>query len=111
MDGVEVTAIRELSRIVFGQDYRLELMLAIRTLQEEVVTLGELAIALRVPVSSLQKPFHSLVRAGLLTPLPSDDSRRKFYGVAKSSAWDWAEELAQRVEFDAVVRGQNNNTP
>lgn len=85
-------------------------MLAIRDAREEIVTLGELATGLGVPVSSLQKPFHALVRAGLLTPLPSDDSRRKFYGVAKSAAWAWAEELAKRVEFEAITSSSSGRS-
>lgn len=97
-------ALRKLSRIAFGQDYRLELMLAIREADGQVVTLGELASQLAIPVSSIQKPFHALVDAGLLTFLDTGESRRKFYQANKSAAWDWAAELASNVSMAQRLR-------
>lgn len=87
-------ALRETSRAVFGQTYRLEMMLAVARSDDGIVCLTDLAKVLSVSVSSLQKPLMSLVQARLLTPLPDVDSRYRFYARNPSSAWAWAEELA-----------------
>lgn len=86
-------ALRGLSRTVFGQDHRLELMLAIRDAEDQIVTLSELASTLGLPTSSLQRPFHALVSAGLLAMLPAEPSRFRYYQANRSAAWDWATEL------------------
>ena len=87
--------LREMSRQVFGQAHRLELMLAVGRSDDGIVCLTELAKALDVSVSSLQKPFQSLVHARLISPLPDVDSRYRFYARNPSAAWLWAEELAR----------------
>lgn len=86
-----------MSRAVFGQAYRLELMLAVARSEDGIVSLSEMAQVLSVGISSLQKPFQSLVQARLLSPLPDADSRYRFYVRNASAAWSWAEELAQLV--------------
>lgn len=86
-------ALRRLSRTVFGQDHRLELMLAIRDAEDQIVTLSELASTLGLPASSLQRPFHALISSGLLTLLPAEPSRFRYYQANRSAAWDWATEL------------------
>jgi len=97
VDEVERKTLRELSRVVFGQDYRLELMLAISSREDQIVTLGDLAKQLGLPPSSIQVPFRALIAANLLSPLPSDDSRRKFYQANRSAAWEWARELERQA--------------
>lgn len=92
---------RALSKVVFGQEYRLELMLAISG-GERVVTLGGLATLLGVSPSSIQMPFHALVAAGLLQPVRSNDSRRKFYQAAPSAAWQWAAEMSERLKIEVL---------
>jgi hypothetical protein len=104
VDDLERKSLREMSRIVFGQDYRLELMLEICSGDDQIVTLGDLAKQLSLPPSSIQVPFRALIASGLLSPLPSDDSRRKFYQANKSAAWDWAWELAQQVTTKERLR-------
>lgn len=94
MDFKEREALRRLSRTVFGQEHRLELMLAIREAEDQIVTLTELASSLGLSASSLQRPFHALVAGGLLTLLPAEPSRYRYYQANKSAAWDWAVELA-----------------
>ena len=86
--------LRETSRQVFGQAHRLEVMLAVARSDDGIVCLTELAKALEVSVSSLQKPFQALVHARLISPLPDADSRYRFYTRNPSAAWAWAEELA-----------------
>lgn len=87
--------LRETSRQVFGQAHRLEVMLAVGRSDDGIVCLTELAKSLDVSVSSLQKPFQSLVHARLISPLPDADSRYRFYARNPSAAWEWAEELAR----------------
>lgn len=87
--------LRETSRQVFGQTHRLELMLEVGRSDDGIVCLTDLAKSLDVSVSSLQKPFQSLVHARLINLLPDADSRYRFYARNPSAAWQWAEELAQ----------------
>ncbi len=99
-------AIRALSKTVFGQGYRLELMLAILGDDDQdgrIVSLGELAQQLGLSPSSIQTPFHNLVDAYLLSPLPSGESKRKFYQANKSAAWVWAKELEAHVIANEVA--------
>lgn len=86
--------LRATSQSAFGQQYRLELMLAVARADDGIACLTDLARSLDISISNLQKPLKSLVATGLLSPLPRSDSRRKFYIRNPSSAWAWAEELA-----------------
>lgn len=86
-------ALRTLSRAAFGQNYRLEVMLAIADSEDGLVTQTELAQALGVSVSNVQGPVKSLVDCGLLTEMPQGDSRSKFFLRNRSAAWDWAREM------------------
>lgn len=85
--------LRGLSQAAFGQRYRLELMLAVADSDDGIVCLTDLARELDVSISNLQQPLKALVATRLVTPLPSGDSRRKFYVRNPSSAWMWAREL------------------
>jgi DNA-binding IclR family transcriptional regulator len=87
-----------MSRVIFGQTHRLELMLAVAASPDGIVCLTELAKELEVSVSSLQRPFESLVQSRLLSPLPDADSRFRYYARNPSSAWSWARELKQQIE-------------
>ena len=86
--------LRNTSQLAFGQRHRLELMLAVASSDDGIVSLTERARHLDVPISSLQSPLRSMISTGLLTPLPRGDSRRKFYLRNPSAAWAWAAELA-----------------
>lgn len=91
--------LRRLSSAAFGQSYRLELMLAADRAAAGIVSLTELAREIPdVSVSSLQRPFDSLVESGLLAALPRGDSRHRYFLRNESSAWAWARELRQQVE-------------
>ncbi|WP_206796217.1 hypothetical protein [Amycolatopsis sp. MtRt-6] len=89
-----LTKLRALSQAAFGQRYRLELMLAVAESPDGIVCLTDLARSLDISISNLQQPLKSLVTTGLLSPLPVNESRRKFYIRNPSSAWSWAAELA-----------------
>jgi DNA-binding IclR family transcriptional regulator len=93
----ELGLLREISKSVFGQALRLELMLLVAHSDDGVVCLTELAKSLEVSVSSLQRPFESLIAAKLLSPLPDSDSRFRYYLRNPSAAWEWADELADQA--------------
>jgi DNA-binding transcriptional ArsR family regulator len=94
-------AVQELSGFMFGQRYRLEVMLLIAE-SEGIVCLKELADALNVSPSNLQRPIKDLLAAGLLGALPPGDSKRRFYQRVESSAWEFALELVARHELPSV---------
>lgn len=87
--------IRLLSEVLFGQRYRLEVMVAIADSATGRVCLSDLAEQLgHRSASSLQNPLRDLTRAGLITRAPDGDSRRRWYRREQSLAWDWAREAA-----------------
>lgn len=100
VDAVE--EMRRLSRIVFGQSYRLELMVAIASSRDGLVSLGELSHDLGVTPSNLQKPLRSLLDSSLISPTHSGDSRRVYYMRNESLAWAWALELSTMAEVMAL---------
>lgn len=93
----EIEALRTVSKLAFGQTYRLELMLAILDSDDGICTLSELASALKVSVSSLQLPFDTLVALGMLTPLPEAETRFRHYLRNDDAGWAWATQLASRL--------------
>lgn len=100
MDVNAVAAIRARSRAAFGQQYRLEVMIAIAADADGLVCLTDLGRSLGLSLSNIQGALRSLVEVGLLTELPAGDSRRKFYLRNPSAAWTWATELAQGVSVE-----------
>jgi len=90
-----------MSEALFGQRYRLEVMVAIASAPDGLVCLTDLAAQLGVTASNLQRPLHDLVRCGLLSRLPADDSKRRYYQRAESLAWAFAVEIASQA---AVIR-------
>ena len=86
--------LRSVSRTVFGQLYRLELMLEVADSEDGIICLTDLSKALDVTMSSLQRPFECLVVSALISPLPDADSRFRYYTRNPSAAWNWAYELA-----------------
>lgn len=87
--------LRVRSRAAFGQRYRLELMLAIRDVEDGLFTLTDLTRTLGVAMSSLQKPIEDMAAIGLVTALPTNESRFRYYTRNPSAGWDWALELAR----------------
>ena len=94
-DRMAIEQIRLLSSVLFGQHYRLEVMVAVADSPSGKVCLSDLAEELgHRSVSNIQAPLRDLVRAGLLTRLPDGDTRRKWYRREASKAWEFAREAA-----------------
>lgn len=105
---------RRMSRLAFGQAYRLELMLAIARSEDGLVTLSELAKSLHLSASQIQRPFTDLIDLGLITRLPDSDSRHKFLIRNPSVGWAWAEEMATHAaaaDTAPTPRARNTLTP
>jgi DNA-binding MarR family transcriptional regulator len=90
-------AVRALSQVLFGQRYRLELMVAIASSPDGLVCLKDLAAELSVTPSNLQKPLRDLVAADLLSRMPSGDSKRRYYRRNDSLAWAFAVEMSGKI--------------
>lgn len=110
MAPAEVEQLRVLSRAAFGQAYRLEVMLAVADSGDGLVSLTDLARALDQSPSNIQGPLRSLVSVGLLSDVPSGDSKRKYYIRNPSAAWDWAREMRQLATALAGVRRETHAT-
>lgn len=85
--------LRRLSRALFGQKLKLELMLAIANAEDGIVCQTDLAKTLDVTISSLQRPFESLVISQLISPLPDADSKFRYFVRNPSALWAAAIEL------------------
>jgi DNA-binding transcriptional ArsR family regulator len=94
-----VTQLRDVSRAMFGQLYKLELLLAIADAEDGIVCLTELSRSTGVTISSLQRPFESLVDAKLISPLPDADSKFRYYSRNPSALWGFARALAEQTEL------------
>lgn len=94
----EVERVRAMSQAAFGQKYRLEVMCAFSESSDGLLCLSDLAARIGTVGSNLQKPLASLVATGLISPLESGDSKRKFYLRNRSAAWAWAKELVTLAE-------------
>lgn len=90
---------RHLSKVVFGQELRLAVMLFVARHPDGLFCFSELAEGVDVrSASSVQDPLRALLEAGLIADqdgLPGD--RHRWYRRVDSSAWTFAEELAETV--------------
>jgi DNA-binding IclR family transcriptional regulator len=92
-----------MSEVLFGQRYRLEVMIAIASSEDGLVCLTDLAKQLELTASNLQHPLRDLVRCGLLSRLPPGDSKRRYYQRNQSLAWAFAVEVASQAERLGLV--------
>lgn len=92
-------ASRRLSKIVFGQELRLAVMLFIARHRDGLFCYSDVAEGVEVrSASSVQEPLRALVDAGLIVRqegLPGD--RHRWYQRIESACWVLAEELASKV--------------
>lgn len=93
---------RKVSKLAFGHEHRLDLMLAIASAEDGICSLAGLATELGVRPSSLQRPLDTLIELSLLSVLPSGDTRYRHYIRNDGPAWDWARELAEGVALAPV---------
>jgi DNA-binding MarR family transcriptional regulator len=95
----ERTERQEISKCLFGQVHRLDVMLAIANAPGGVVTATDLANELHLPQSALQAPLRDLLTAGLLVRDGVRESRKVYRRLA-SKGWEWA------VELDGLAKAQ-----
>ncbi|QEM43578.1 MarR family transcriptional regulator [Mycolicibacterium grossiae] len=93
MSTTDAAALRRRSRVAFGQDYQLEVMLLVAD-AEGVVHQKAVAAELGLSPSNVQTPWDRLVDLGLLTFELRDKGRHKCFKRARSSGWEYARELA-----------------
>jgi hypothetical protein len=93
----DVEALRRVSKVAYGQEHRLELMLAIAEIEDGVCSLTELANTLQVRASSLQRPLDSLVELSLLSVVATGDTKYRHFLRNDGPAWDWSQDLAVGV--------------
>lgn len=87
----------ELSRTLFGQDLRLELMISIAK-SDGFVCLTDLAATLGIQnTSRLQRPLDALKSARLVSPAELQGSSKKWLRRTPSKVWDWVLELEQQA--------------
>lgn len=102
MASVDIDKLRGLSRILFGQALRLEVMIAIAR-SDGLVNLTDLAAAIGVQNSSrIQKPLDDLKAAGLLVEAELGDSRRRWLHRSDSLVWQWVVELAAEHGYETA---------
>lgn len=96
--------VQQLSRIVFGQKYRLAVMAAIAQ-GDGLVNPSDLAIELEFPAqSALQQPLKDLTTAGLLTR--QDGMGRVYYRRNPHTLWNAALELLADALADDISAQQ-----
>lgn len=93
-------SIRQLSKLVFGQELRLPVMLFVGRHADGLFCFSDLADGIEVrSASSVQGPLKALVDSGLVVRqegLPGD--KHRWYQRTASACWAFAEELAERVD-------------
>ena len=95
MDADAVKARRDISKLAFGQQYRLELMLKVLDSDDGFFTLTAMSNALETAASNLQGPVESLLALGLISRLPTADELGVHYLRNEGAGWDWALELSR----------------
>jgi hypothetical protein len=96
LDEKLVQRLRAHSKIVFGQELRLAVMLAIARDPEPLFTQSELAAAVHVPHdSAVQLPLKALIASRVIYQHPREPSTRsRWLQRSESSLWLFAEEQA-----------------
>ncbi len=99
---------RRLSKIVFGQELRLAVMLFVARHPDGLFCYSDLAAGIQVrSASSVQDPLKALMDSGLIVRqegLPGD--RHRWYRRIDSACWAFAEELAATVETSQSTKSR-----
>lgn len=110
MEDCDIERLRGLSRTLFGQTLRLEVMIAVAR-SDGLVNLTDLATAIGVQNSSrIQKPLDDLKTAGLLSEDIAGDSRRRWLRRSNSLVWQWVEELATEYGYEPTSHSQEQKS-
>lgn len=89
--------IGRLSKILFGQVHRLNVMVAIAE-SDGLVNPTDLAETLGFAAqSAVQAPLRDLVQAGLIARLPGSGAGRTYYQRQQSLVWQWVIEFRERA--------------
>ena len=93
------TRLREQSRLVLGNRYRAELILALAQAGACGVCLGELADSRRTVSSVYHAPVRALIEAGLAEKLPGvrGDHRRWYRRRGDSETWATLGQMVERL--------------
>ena len=98
MELEKAAAVRELSKLLFGALYRLEVIAQIDS--ERSFSLSEMSRRMGAPpsLSSLQKELKLLCALGMLMPQASTpNSREQLYVAVPSPMWDASREMVRRA--------------
>jgi hypothetical protein len=89
----------EMSKKLFGKQYRLEVIAVCAALDPPIWSRG-LSRLLNLPENQVAAELNALVEIGALQPLPlSEFDRRKTYQAAEHPLWDFGP-----AEFERVIR-------
>lgn len=94
--------LQRLSKVLFGQQHRLAVMLEIAD-SDGVINPGDIADALGFRAqSSIQNPIRDLESAGLISRLPVTGGKA-YYQRNDSLVWAWVKELVERIDAAGVA--------
>ncbi|WP_433828650.1 ArsR family transcriptional regulator [Actinoplanes sp. CA-015351] len=98
--------VRQVSSAIFGNKYRLELLLALASAADEGICVKDLADACDAPTSVFQPQLRALMSAGLVRRLPQlGQNRRVFYALTDMSTWTGLRRLVQDLQPDELRTG------
>jgi hypothetical protein len=109
---VDRSGIREFSKAVLGNSYRLEVGAAIARRKDGVVYARQLASQLGVPDSVVQPILKQFAEVGLLTPLPRIKGHQmREYARSESTFWSMCTSLLREIGVDGEIDAQAANPP
>jgi predicted transcriptional regulator len=92
MAALSLLQIRDLSSRVFNLKYNIEVMVAVAEADPTSISLTDIALALRMNTSTIQKSFGWLIEIGMLTK--PEKTNRTYFTRTDSAGWDFAFDLA-----------------
>jgi DNA-binding IclR family transcriptional regulator len=99
--------LRRASSAVFGNRYRLELLLALADAGRKGICVKDLATLCGVPGAVFYPPLRALTAAGFVERLPgTGPNRRVFYAMTSVRAWTGLRQLVHDLESEAVRPGK-----
>lgn len=104
--GNELTTRQDLSKTLFGQVHRLDVMLAIID-SNGLVNPTDLSVRLGLAQSALQAPLRDLLKAGLLEYVDVQRRRNIYRRVDESLGWAWAEQLRAQADSEEQQKASN----